>query len=307
MSIAHPGVLLVALVVAFALGGLYRRLERRSEQCAALYSRLDVLLEAMRPSPMPARMLFAAFLVGITALAVAAAGPRVAVRVPVRSGTVIFCLDTSGSMNARDVQPTRARAAKSAVREFLDAVPPGTRVGIVSFATDAQLVQSPSADLDAAREALERIPQPNGATAIGDALALANQAMPANGRRVVILLTDGVNNRGVDPIQMAVNLGHRGVAVYTVGVGSAGSEELIPGTSEHADLKEEDLRAMAADAGGTYAPARDATALRGAFRELARTTVWERRWSDAGLPFALGGGVVLIGVMLGGSAAGKWP
>ncbi|HTV73520.1 MAG TPA: VWA domain-containing protein, partial [Candidatus Acidoferrales bacterium] len=186
-------------------------------------------------------------------------------------------------------------------------VPTGTRVGIVTFASEALLVQPPTTDLDAVRDALARIPAPNGATAIGDALALAQEAMPSHGHRVVVLMTDGVNNRGRDPVAAALALGSSGIGVYTVGVGTAGSGELIEGTNEVADLDEETLRAIAQDAGGFYVPARDAGALRDAFHTLARATVWEPHARDESFPFAVSGGFLVLATLLGGLSIGKIP
>jgi Ca-activated chloride channel family protein len=203
------------------------------------------------------------------------------------------------------LQPSRAAAAKAAALAFLDGVAPGTRVGLITFATNAQLVQPPTSDVVAVHDALARVPAPNGATAIGDALALAGQTLPAHGRRVVVLMTDGVNNRGRDPIEAAQALGARGIGVYTVGIGTSGSGELIAGTSEAAGLDEEALRAMAQDGGGFYVGAHDAPALRAAFGGLARATVWEPHAVDASVPLALGGGFLVLATLLSGFSVGK--
>lgn len=307
MILTHPLRLIAALALVALLCIAYAFAERRRTAQALRYSNLDFMVAALRPSPLPALALFAAWFCALTALACALAGPRVAMRVPVKDGTVLLCIDTSGSMRARDLLPSRAQAAKIAARTFIDEVPAGARVGILTFATSALLVQPPVSDLDLARDALERIPAPNGATAIGDALTLANEQMPAHGHRVVVLLTDGVNNRGGDPIQAAQALGARGISVYTVGVGAPAGAEIIPGTNELADLDEDALRAIAQNAGGSYVPARDAASLRGAFRDLARVTVWETQTIDVSLRFALGGAGLLIATFLAAAGIGKFP
>jgi Ca-activated chloride channel family protein len=303
----HSLRLLAALTMVALLCVAYALAERRRTAQALRYSNLDFMLAAMRPSRLPARALFAAWLGALMLLACALAGPRLAMRVPVKDGTVLLCIDTSGSMRARDLLPSRAQAAKVAARTFIDEVPTGARVGILTFATSALLVQPPTSDLDLARDALERVPSPNGATAIGDALALANEQMPTHGHRVVVLLTDGVNNRGGDPIQAAQALGARGISVYTVGVGAPAGAEIIPGTNELADLDENALRAIAQNANGSYVPARDAASLRGAFRDLARATVWETQTIDIALSFALGGAGLLVATFLAGVGIGKFP
>jgi Ca-activated chloride channel family protein len=307
VTFAHPERLVIALFACVAFALAYRAIERRTSARSMAYSNLAFALEAMRPGRVPGALLYAALLVGVAALAAAFAGPHLVARVPVKDGTVILCIDTSGSMSATDLTPSRAAAAKAAARAFLDEVPAGTRVGIVTFASGASVVQPPTDDLDAAREALDRVPPPNGATAIGDALTLAAQQMPARGKRIIVLMTDGVNNRGVDPVAAARDAAASGVTIHTVGIGTSGSGELIPGTNELADLDEATLRAIAATANGTYASAQDAASLRGAFRDLARATVWEKRRFDGSTLFAAGGGVLVVLSFLAGFAAGKFP
>jgi Ca-activated chloride channel family protein len=305
MTFAHPLALVLALAGLAAAWFAYRRGERRRAAQSLAYSNLAFALDALRPARWPAAALFAAFLTGTAALLFALAGPRLTARVPAKDGSVVICIDTSGSMRARDVAPTRSDAALGAARTFIDAVPAGTRVGIVSFSSTADVVAAPTADLDAVREALGRVPPPDGATAIGDALTLAAQALTGNGRRIIVLLTDGVNNRGSDPLEAAQSIGARGITIETVGVGSSGSGEIIPGTDEMADLDADSLRAIARSGHGRYVEARDADALDEAFRSIALTTVWEKKRVDASLPLALGGGVVLVGTVLFGLAAGR--
>jgi Ca-activated chloride channel family protein len=307
MSFARPLVLLFALAIAFALAWAYRRLERRRAAQALAYSNVAFALAALRPARWPAAALFAAYVLGAGALLVALAGPRFTARVPAKDGIVVICIDTSGSMRARDVAPTRADAARDAARAFIDAVPAGTRVGVVSFSTGASLIAAPTADLDAVRDALDRMPPPDGATAIGDALELAASQMTGNGRRIIVLLTDGVNNRGVDPIAASQDIGARGVTIETVGVGSSGSGEIIPGTSEPADLNSDALRAIAENGRGTYAEAADAETLRAAFRAIALGTVWQKQRVDGSFPLAFGGGALLLGAFLAAFATGRLP
>ncbi len=307
MSFAYPERLFVALLGALAFVFVYRALERRARARALIYSNLAFALDALRPSRLPAILLLGVLTAGVAALALALAGPRLWTRVPVKDGTVILCVDTSGSMSATDLVPTRSAAARAAARAFVDEVPTGTRVGIVTFASGASVVAAPTDDLDAVRMAIDHIPSPNGGTAIGDALALAGKQFPAHGKHVIVLMTDGVNNAGIDPVSVARDLAAAGVAIYTVGIGTNGSGELIPGTNEPADLDEDTLRAIASTANGAYVAAGDAGSLRSAFSGLARATVWERKRIDASALFAFGGGLTLLLGFLGGFAAGRFP
>ena len=307
MTFAHPFALVLALLAAAGLAWLYRRLERRRAAQALVYSNVAFALGALRPARWAAAALFATYLLGVGALLVALAGPRFTTRVPAKDGTVVMCIDTSGSMRARDVAPTRADAARAAARAFIDAVPAGTRVGIVSFSSGASVIATPTTDLDAVRDALERIPPPDGATAIGDALRLAAAQMTGTGPRIVVLLTDGVNNRGADPIAASQDVGAHGITIETVGVGSSGSGEIVPGTNDPADLDADALRAIAQNGRGRYVEAADAGALRSAFQRARARTVWEKKPVDGSTTFAFGGGLLLLCAFVAGLATGRIP
>jgi Ca-activated chloride channel family protein len=307
VSFAHPLVLVAAVCAVFIFAWAFKAFERRRTAQALTYSNLAFALEALRPPRWPAALFFTGYVVAVAALSLALATPNFVVRVPSRDGTVILCIDTSGSMRAVDLSPTRAAAARAAARAFIDAVPEGTQIGIVTFSSDASAQLAPTADLDAARDALDRIPPPDGATAIGDALQLAARELPPHGRRAIVLLTDGVNNRGTDPIAASQAIGATGVRIETVGVGSSDSGETIPGTSDPADLDVDALRAIAQNGGGRYVGARDAGALQDAFRRIALDTSWTKKRIDGSLPFAFGGGALLLLTFLAGLATGRVP
>jgi Ca-activated chloride channel family protein len=307
VTFAHPFLLLVALAALAGLVALYRLVEKRRSAQALVYSNLTFALDAMRPSRWPAIVLLAAFACGAGALLVALSGPHFFARVPSKDTTVVLCIDTSGSMRARDVEPTRADAASAAARTFIDSVPDGTQIGIVSFSSTADVVVPPTADLDAARDAVDRLPAPEGGTAIGDAIALASVQMPKTGRHIIVLLTDGVNNLGRDPVQSAQEAAAHSILIETVGVGSSDSGQVIPGTNELADLDAQTLRTIAQTTGGQYAEARDAGSLRDAFRRIALGTVWESKRIDGSFGFAFAGGALLVLAFIGGLATGRFP
>jgi Ca-activated chloride channel family protein len=307
MTFANPGWLLFALVLCIGSILTYRLLSQRKTVQALAYTDLTFLREAAGAPAWPERFLLGGLVLAAALLGTAPAGPHLTTLVPAKDGTAILCVDTSGSMSAQDVAPTRADASKAAARRFIDEVPAGTKVGIVAFSTGAGVVQAPTGDKAAALDAVDRIPLPNGATAIGDALALAAQQLPEKGHRVVVLITDGVNNRGVDPMEAAKFLASRHVPVYTVGIGTNDSGQLIPGTTEPATIDEDALRALAAAGGGTYARADSATQLQNALSQLGRTTVLEKKKIDASFGFAIAGGFLLLLTIFGGWAAGRFP
>jgi len=307
MTFAHPLFLLLGLVAAAVFVVLAAASARRSRAAALAYSDLAFLERAIGRAP-PWTALFA----GVWALAIVAAGaalarPSIVATLPVHDSAIVLCIDTSGSMASTDVAPTRSQASRDAALTFINAVPDGTRIGLVAFSAAAFPLGPLSDDRDAARDALSRLPEPNGGTAIGDALAEAAHLLPPGGRRAIVLVTDGVNNAGSDPLAVAAEIGAQGVSIFTVGIGTNGSGQLIPGTNEDAELDEDALRAIAQSGRGTYARVGDAGELRARLGSLAQATVNERRRVDVTVQSALAAGVLAFGATLGALALGRFP
>jgi Ca-activated chloride channel family protein len=289
-----------AIALAVVLIALYFLLLRRRQSQALSFSNLAFFIAAAQSPAWPMRLLAAVWILACLLISLSVAGPRVRAAVPVRDGTVVLCIDTSGSMATGDVQPTRAQAARAAMQEFVDESPPGIAIGVVSFAGDAQAIAPPSRDRDRIAAALQAIPPPNGATAIGDALALAAREMPRSGRRVIVLITDGENNAGSDPLAAAKQIGALGIRIYTVGIGT-NSGALVPGTLQAAGIDEDALRSYAAAGGGAYSRAANATQLRRALSDLGRTTTFEKRTLDISHATALAGALLAILAFLSGA------
>ena len=305
MTFAYPWYIAVAAVVAAVFFVLYRWSETRKHAHVLQYSDLAFLIGAIQPRMWIPRFLSGALVVAITLVVIALAGPRVRAAVPI-AGSVVLCIDTSGSMSARDVEPTRAQAAVAALREFIDRTPSTTAIGVVSFATGAQAIIPPTQDRDQLRAVLEAIPPPDGVTAIGDALSLAQRILPKSGHRIIVLITDGENNYGEEPMAVAQELAIRHIPIYTVGIGS-NSGALIPGTGEAAGINEAALRAYAAVTGGAYSRAHDAAALREALAQLGRSTTRRPATVDLSLPTAVAGGILMALTVLAGLAVGRYP
>lgn len=306
MRFGHPYVLAAGAAAVCLFAALYWLVQRRRSEQTLRYSNLAFLVSAVQPRLWPHRALAAAWIAAIALVAIAAADPRVRAWVPVRGGAVVLCVDTSGSMSAADVAPTRADAALAAMRAFIRQSPSQTAVGVVSFAGEAQAIVAPTRDRDRLAAALEEIPEPNGATAIGDALSLAQRILPKSGHRAVVLITDGENNAGGDPLQAARSLALQHIKLYTIGIGTnAGA--LIPGTLQTAGIDEQALQAYAAATGGAYSRAGDAPQLRQALASLGRTTSFEHKSVDIALATAMTGAVLMAAAFLAGLAAGRFP
>jgi Ca-activated chloride channel family protein len=307
MTFAHPQFIALAVIVAMLFVALAIVNVRRSRGAALAYSDLAFLEQAIGRAP-PWTAIFAT----VWALAILAAGaafakPSLVATVAVHDAAIVLCIDTSGSMIATDVAPTRSLASREAALNFINGVPDGTRIGLVAFSAAAFPLGPLTDDRDAAREALGRLPQPNGGTAIGDALNVAAQLLPAGGRRAIVLVTDGVNNAGSDPLEVAASIGAQGISIFTIGIGTNGSGLVIPGTNDDAALDEDALRAIAASGNGTYARVADAGALRDRLGSLARTSVNERRRLDLTAQCTIAAGIFAFAAALGALALGRFP
>jgi Ca-activated chloride channel homolog len=304
MSFDAPWVLIAGAIVAFVLTLLYRRAERRVDAQALRYSNLAFLQRALHVRPWLSLGLRAGWIVALCALVIGLGGPHLKLPVPVANGNVFICIDTSGSMASTDVSPTRATAAQNAARAFVQEAPAGIKIGLITFSGNAELIGPLSASKDATLSALEQIPAPNGATAIGDALRLAATQFPPSGHNAVVLITDGVNNAGVDPQAMAEYFGAHHVPIYTIGIGTPNGD-VIGG--EESTIDEHALQAYAQVSGGAYARAENATQLRDALARLGRETTIERRPVAAGFGFVVAGAALLVVTMLTGLSLGRLP
>jgi Ca-activated chloride channel homolog len=306
MTFDRPGWLLAGLagVAVFAL--LYGWLSRRRTARDLAYSNVAFFMAAAKPRPWIPAALALAWILSLGGVAFALGGPHLVLPVPARDGSVFICIDTSGSMASTDIEPSRADAAKAAARTFIAASPAGTKIGIIAFSGAAGIVQPLSADHDAVSQSLDQVPLPDGATAIGDALQLAARNFPPRGHRVVILITDGVNNAGADPSEVAQWLGAHHIPVYTIGIGT-NSGEIIPGTNQEATIDEDALRSYAQVSGGAYARVESASQLREALARLGRVTTVERKQVDASLGFAIAGAVGMLVAFFAGFGLGRYP
>lgn len=207
-------------------------------------------------------------------------------------------LDISGSMAAEDFQPrNRLEVAKDVLREFI-ARRQGDRVGLVVFAGQALTKAPLTSDHDMLRllvDSVELFTLPDG-TAIGQALASGAARLKDSQAKtkVVVLVTDGVNNRGaIDPDSAAAVCEGLGIKVYTVGVGTEGmvpvpmkvvdpfGNERIQRMSMEVEVDEELLKRIADRTGGEFFQAVDPSGLRRVFDridQLEKTPLQVKRY-----------------------------
>ena len=230
MTFGHPLLLLVLLALP-VLAAVYLYLERRPPRYAMTYPNVDLLIEVTRGRQVRRYVPPLLALLAVAGLCVALARPHRSTLVPSDDATVVLVIDVSGSMQARDVKPSRLAAAQAAVRKFLDQVPKQVKVGLVAFAGEPQVAAPPTTDRGVVREGLDTLDYFGGygGTAIGDALAAAVELVkppPASGVQTIaytvaaapqkkspvtiLFLSDGHQTRGLlEPLEGAARAPRR--------------------------------------------------------------------------------------------------
>jgi Ca-activated chloride channel family protein len=162
--------LLIGLLLLPLLLVAYLWAQRRRSRYAVRFTNLALLTNIAPRRPAWRRHVPPVlYLAAVAALVLGLARPSIVVAVPREDATVLLTIDVSGSMKATDVEPTRLAAAQAAALSFIEQLPEGIRVGVVSFASRPQTLVEPTSDHEEAAEAIERLSAQDG-TAMGDAL-----------------------------------------------------------------------------------------------------------------------------------------
>jgi Ca-activated chloride channel family protein len=308
MTFIWPLALFSLLIVPLAIG-LYVLLERRRRQQAQRWGNPDLFPNIVRDSGRRLRHLpEILLLVALTALLVGLARPRAAVDKTHETSTIVLAIDTSRSMAATDVVPTRLAAAESAAREFLGLVPKNYRVGIVAFASSAAVAAPASTDRSLALRSLSQLRTGSG-TAIGDAIVTSikvGQKVPGAKPNAkpppvsVLLLSDGAQTSGrVTPDQAIAKARGQGIKVSTVALGTPNAVVTVPlsgGLKEQIAVPADPttLKAVAEGTGGRFYETPSASQLSSVYRTLGSHLGHVRGQRELTDLFAAGGGALLL-------------
>jgi len=334
MKFLWPEMLSVALLLPL-LVVLYVWLMRRRKKTVVRYPGLSLLRDALGKAHawrrhVPPALLLVAF----GALVVAGARPTTVMILPTQSQTIIMAMDVSGSMRATDVAPDRISASRAAAREFASALPSNVRIGIVAYSGTALLVQAPTHNRDDVLAAIDRF-HPQRGTAIGAGLLVALATLfpdadlegsMVSGQRnrprplqrddhpptdmgqdftpvppgsyeeaAILLMTDGQNTTGPDPMQVAQMAADRGVKVFTVGFGTEEGEIIsIEGWSMRVRLDETTLKKIAILTHGEYFRAGSGDALKSVYAALKSRLLLEKRQVEITALFAYAAGLLML-------------
>jgi len=331
MSFSWPWALLALLVIPLVFATWWLTRLRRRRAVVRVTSIALVRTAMPGRSRWRRRIPVALLTLGLAVLAVGAARPQATVPVPSSSATIMLALDVSGSMCSTDVQPNRITAAEQAAAAFIRSQAGGPRIGLVAFARTAVVLVPPTADTEQLISGLGGLTTSFG-TAIGegiltslDAIALVDPSVPPTGatasrdRRVgyaddvIVVLTDGSNNRGIDPQVAAKEAANRGVRVFTIGYGTDNPAPLacgagqfggfsgtgsgfggrIGGAGNPFDADFEALTQISRTTGGTFYRAQDAGQLATALAKLPTAFTIVREHIDIASWFAAAGGLLV--------------
>lgn len=200
------------------------------------------------------------------------AGTTVSYKGKTSSFDYVFAIDSSSSMLADDFQPTRLAAAKDAAISFIDLIPAGASIGVVTFASTSIVELRPTSNKQEIKDTIFNINfHESGGTAIGDAIITSTNLFTTNKSKTIILLTDGQNNVGVEPDLAMQYAKQNDATIHTIGVatkegGKVSSINLI------SKLDEGLLKKISQETNGGFFIVDDIQGLSEAFKQIASST-----------------------------------
>ena len=310
MSFGAP-LALSALVVVPVVLVILLLADRRAARHAVVFTNLD-LLAGLVPRRRRRRWVpVALVLLALATAAVATARPRAVLQTPVDNAMVILLVDVSGSMSARDVEPTRLDAAAAAMRRFVDELPGRIRVGLVQFSDVPQVIAPPTDDHDEVRRAISYL-TPDSGTAIGSGIVTATRLAQASLARDGVVREPGKPASGCDraPLRRQAEPG-RGQAARRrrAGEGAPVSSSTRSRSERHAGRwgsarsrcgSRPTRRSCARSPGRRVARPRrptDSTQLASFYSSLGRSIGREPRPREITSWFALAAGLLLVGAV----------
>jgi Ca-activated chloride channel family protein len=310
MSFQSPWLLLGLLAIPLLVGFYYVNQERRRAY-AVRFTNLALLNQVMGKGPGFRRHLPAIlFIVGVAGLLLSIARPQATIRVPKGQTSVMLAVDVSGSMAATDVAPTRIQAAIAAGRSLIDKLPSNAQVGLVIFNSQAQVIAPLTSDKGSVKDALGTL-APGGGTAIGSAIQvavaqLANITDPNTAKSqnyaMVVLLTDGTSNTGIDPATAAGEAARAKIPIQTVGVGVRNQTTMVQGRVVDG-VDEQALQQISTATGGHYYYAADEAQLSKIYSDLGSKIGWVTTKLDLTVPLEALGAIILVA---GGLFSLRW-
>ncbi|HEU5111922.1 MAG TPA: VWA domain-containing protein [Acidimicrobiia bacterium] len=297
-----PGRLAI-LILPAALAVGYLVLQARRRRYAVRFTTVEMLDQVAPDRPgwrrhLPAVGLIVAAIVATMAFA----RPVVAGETRESSRLVVLAIDTSISMEADDVTPSRVDAAREAAGAFLDSVPEGVAIGVVGFDGVARNLISPTTRIDAVRRVIDGSINHSGlgeGTAIGEAVFLGIEAIEASGADTdavapsdeaigtIVVLSDGETTMGRSNDEAATAARSAGIPVHTIAFGTDAGTIVDPFEGEvPVPVNEEALAKLARQTDGKALSAASVEQLSQVYEDLGRSVTVEKEQVEIGDWFA---------------------
>jgi Ca-activated chloride channel family protein len=274
------------VVVPLALAALYLFRQRRRRAYVVRFTD-PALLDSVAPKRPGLRrhVIAAAYLAATALLVIAAARPAMATEIP-NEPVVVLAFDTSVSMEATDVTPSRIAAAREAAHRFIEVLPAGVRLGIVAFDGGARVVIPPTSEKVVLDRAIDRLSLGPG-TAIGEAIHVSLDLLeqeagvggpdaeagdadgsdaPAPG--AIVLMSDGETTTGRPEGPAAEEAADRGVPISTIAFGTDSGTVTVDFMTVPVPVDKEALREIADKTGGKAFEAESAEEIASVFEDV---------------------------------------
>jgi len=276
---------------------------KKRKQEAMVFSRVSFLkstLGDVSKSKKP-KILVILILAALGCIFIGLADPHIPLEQTKEGVSVVLVMDNSGSMQATDYSPNRLEASKNAAEKLIKNLDPKDYAGIVVFESGASTASYLTPDKDKVTENLHDIMSKDGATAIGDGLALGINMADSipNRKKVVILLSDGVNNAGViSPQEAEAYAKESNIQVFTIGMGS--NQPVVLGydwfgNPQYAELDEATLKEIADSTGGKYFKSVDDRTLSDIYSDLNSEIKREKEDTSIAFVFYIASIILLLG------------
>ena len=299
MTFADPYLLAALVVVPLAVIAyvVLARRSRRAMRAAAnpaLWPNLMPRRPGWRRHVPPALLLLA-----LSLLLVGVARPQANLPSDQKETTVVLVVDTSNSMKATDVTPSRIAAARTAARIMIAGLPVNARVGLVAFARDVRVLLAPTDDRQAINASLNRLTL-TGGTALGPAIDRAVASLRASHAavkgRAIVVISDGKSTEGTRaPLAAARAAKAAGIRVFTVSLGTANGTVIENGATVKVPPDPTTLKRVAAVSGARFYRAADAKSLQSAYRDIGSAVRPQHKKRDISFAFIAGAAVLVLG------------
>lgn len=277
---------LLLLLVIPALYILYSRYNSKKKESILKFSSLKIVKKSIMGKNFLRKHLPFVLMMGILGLTIIGlANPQIPTLSVEKGINLSIVLDGSESMAASDYTPTRLDAAKDAISNLVTKIGQQNNVGVVLFESGATTISYLSPDKEKTVNAISSIEQGQGATAIGDGLALGIDMASSipDKKGIIILLSDGVHNSGLITPEEAIDYAKiNNVQIHTIGLGSVEPVYLrddIYGEPQYAQLDEDTLVLIALETGGKYYKSLDEQTLNEIFFTLSSNLEYEMEYS----------------------------